>query len=78
MTKKKKKTNEKDLLDKHAEKVFNAVTKAIDEHRKNYNTPNYLIEYLALRHLTDQYENYINDIVEVGSSAGGRPDVAFT
>lgn len=78
MTKKTKSKNETNILENHAEEIGKDILQAIDKKREAYDMPNYLVEYIALRHITDQYESYIQELLEVGSTDKGGLDVGYS
>jgi len=70
--------SEHDILDAHAEEITKAVVSSVERLRKKYGAPNYLVEYIALRAVVDNYEHYLTDIIELGSEMGGVPSVGYS
>jgi len=62
----KKQTKSENKIDAAATDLSKDLLHLIEEKRKQFSMPNYLVEYAALRHIVDQYEKYIHDLLELG------------
>jgi len=47
----KTKNEQKKAINKEAKTIFDKIVKTLDDHRSDYDIPNYLIEYVAIRSL---------------------------
>lgn len=71
-------SSQKNAMKKEAGKIFDMIVKNLDDHRANYDIPNYLVEYIAIRSLCTQYEDYIDDLKDLGpTSVGVDLDVMY-